>query len=292
MFAEDALHSANSLTPAEKRDLWTLVIQGRRATTDFVEANLRLVVSIAVRHTGRGLPFLDLVQEGNLGLVRAVQKFDHTKGYKFSTYATWWIRQGITRALADQSRVIRLPVHVVEDMHRVEGARREADREGRTSTTTGLSKSVGLSPDKIEELDAHRRATLSLDWLLDETWVDDIIDEHAPDPQELTDDLLLREQIASVTDTLSEREAGVIEMRMGLRGSGEPMTLEDIGKVYGLTRERIRQIESKVMSKLRHPSRAEVLRDYLPEAAISPSTTNALEKGVTAGSDSDEALEI
>lgn len=289
LFAEEALHSSRSTNVTENRDLWSLVIQGRQAETEFVEANLRLVVSIAIRYTGRGLPFLDLVQEGNLGLVRAVQKFDYTKGYKFSTYATWWIRQVITRALADQSRVIRLPVHVVEELNRIDGSKRQAEREGRSAPTTAeLSHSLGLPPERIEELDAHRRPILSLNWLLDEAGVDDIIDEHVLDPYETTERTLLREQITWVMHTLSEREAAIIEMRTGLSGSGEQMTLEEIGKIYGLTRERIRQIESKAISKLRHPSRAEVLRNYLPEAAISTRSTEAAGDGVAANGRSED----
>ena len=241
LFAEEKIAKEKKMDRKLKRELEQLVIQGHRAKNHLLEANLRLVVSLAKRYTGRGMLFLDLIQEGNLGLIRAVEKFDYTKGYKFSTYATWWIRQAITRAMADQARTIRIPVHMVEVINKLARVQRQMLQDlGR--------EPISLHTPLGEEGDSE--------------FGDLIEDSEAIVPADAVSFTLLQEQLHSVLDTLSEREAGVVAMRFGLT-DGQPKTLDEIGKVYGVTRERIRQIESKTMSKLRHPSRSQVLRDYL-----------------------------
>ena len=265
LFAEEKLaREGESMDRMAKRELQWIAQDGRNAKDHLLEANLRLVVSLAKRYTGRGMLFLDLIQEGNLGLIRAVEKFDYTKGYKFSTYATWWIRQAITRAMADQARTIRLPVHMVEVLNRLHAAQRAIVRDlGRLPTSEELAGVLDIEVDKVDRLRGYAREVWSLDELL-ESGID-VVDEEATEPVDLVCFTLLQEQLHQVLDTLSEREAGVVSMRFGLT-DGQPKTLEEIGKVYGLTRERIRQIEKKTMSKLRHPSRSEVLRDYLDGA--------------------------
>jgi RNA polymerase primary sigma factor len=253
--------------PGQSSDLERVADDGRRARNCLLEANLRLVVSLARRYAGRGMLFLDLIQEGNLGLIRAVEKFDYTKGYKFSTYATWWIRQAITRAMADQSRTIRLPVHIAEAVSRVARARRQMLQDlGREPTPGELAAELDMSPEKVIEVQKYGREPISLHTPLGEDgdgeFGDLIEDCEAIQPGEAVGFTLLQEQLHSVLGTLSEREAGIVSMRFGLT-DGQPKTLEQIGKVYGVTRERIRQIESQTMSKLRHPSRSNVLRDYL-----------------------------
>jgi RNA polymerase primary sigma factor len=248
-------------------DLEWIAEDGRRAKNHLLEANLRLVVSLAKRYTGRGMLFLDLIQEGNLGLIRAVEKFDYTKGYKFSTYATWWIRQAITRAMADQARTIRIPVHMVEVINKLARVQRQMLQDlGREPTPEELAKELDMTPEKVVEVQKYGREPISLHTPLgedgDSEFGDLIEDSEAIVPADAVSFTLLQEQLHSVLDTLSEREAGVVSMRFGLT-DGQPKTLDEIGKVYGVTRERIRQIESKTMSKLRHPSRSQVLRDYL-----------------------------
>ncbi|EST38467.1 RNA polymerase sigma factor [Streptomycetaceae bacterium MP113-05] len=267
LFGEDKLASEEKIAPKLKRELEIIAEDGRRAKNHLLEANLRLVVSLAKRYTGRGMLFLDLIQEGNLGLIRAVEKFDYTKGYKFSTYATWWIRQAITRAMADQARTIRIPVHMVEVINKLARVQRQMLQDlGREPTPEELAKELDMTPEKVVEVQKYGREPISLHTPLgedgDSEFGDLIEDSEAVVPADAVSFTLLQEQLHSVLDTLSEREAGVVSMRFGLT-DGQPKTLDEIGKVYGVTRERIRQIESKTMSKLRHPSRSQVLRDYL-----------------------------
>jgi RNA polymerase primary sigma factor len=267
LFAEEKLNSGASLEPQLRRDLEWIAEDGRRAKNHLLEANLRLVVSLAKRYTGRGMLFLDLIQEGNLGLIRAVEKFDYTKGYKFSTYATWWIRQAITRAMADQARTIRIPVHMVEVINKLARVQRQMLQDlGREPTPEELAKELDMTPEKVVEVQKYGREPISLHTPLgedgDSEFGDLIEDSEAIVPSDAVSFTLLQEQLEGVLDTLSDREAGVVRMRFGLT-DGQPKTLDEIGKVYGVTRERIRQIESKTMSKLRHPSRSQVLRDYL-----------------------------
>ena len=267
LFAEERMNSGDKLEMKLKRELWWIAQDGKKAKNHLLEANLRLVVSLAKRYTGRGMLFLDLIQEGNLGLIRAVEKFDYTKGYKFSTYATWWIRQAITRAMADQARTIRIPVHMVEVINKLARVQRQMLQDlGREPTPEELAKELDMTPEKVVEVQKYGREPISLHTPLgedgDSEFGDLIEDSEAVVPADAVSFTLLQEQLHSVLDTLSEREAGVVSMRFGLT-DGQPKTLDEIGKVYGVTRERIRQIESKTMSKLRHPSRSQVLRDYL-----------------------------
>ena len=267
LFAEEKLADTKGLSTDQRIDLEWIAEDGTRAKNHLLEANLRLVVSLAKRYTGRGMLFLDLIQEGNLGLIRAVEKFDYTKGYKFSTYATWWIRQAITRAMADQARTIRIPVHMVEVINKLARVQRQMLQDlGREPTPEELAVELDMTPEKVVEVQKYGREPISLATPLgedgDSEFGDLIEDSEAIQPGEAVSFTLLQEQLHSVLDTLSEREAGVVSMRFGLT-DGQPKTLDEIGKVYGVTRERIRQIESKIMAKLRHPSRSRLLRDYL-----------------------------
>ncbi|MCV7666100.1 RNA polymerase sigma factor, partial [Micrococcus luteus] len=261
LYAEHVVQHEASDDYRERRDIQLIIADGRKAKNHLLEANLRLVVSLAKRYTGRGMLFLDLIQEGNLGLIRAVEKFDYTKGFKFSTYATWWIRQAITRAMADQARTIRIPVHMVEVINKLARVQRQMLQDlGREPTPEELAKELDMTPEKVVEVQKYGREPISLHTPLgedgDSEFGDLIEDSEAVVPADAVSFTLLQEQLHSVLDTLSEREAGVVAMRFGLT-DGQPKTLDEIGKVYGVTRERIRQIESKTMSKLRHPSRSQ-----------------------------------
>ncbi len=272
LFAAEKIRQAEcgelkGLSKTLRKDYDWLIADGQRAKDHLLEANLRLVVSVAKRYTGRGMAFLDLIQEGNLGLIRAVEKFDYTKGYKFSTYATWWIRQAITRAMADQARTIRIPVHMVEQINKLTRVQRQMLQDlGREPTAEELAKELDMTPDKVVEIQGYAREPVSLEQNVgdegDSQLGDFIEDADAPIAAEVVSFGLLQRELDSVLKTLPEREAAVVALRFGLT-DGQPRTLDEIGREFGLTRERIRQIEAKTLSKLRHPSRSQKLRDYL-----------------------------
>jgi RNA polymerase primary sigma factor len=272
LFAAEKIRQSDAgelrgVTKAIRKDYDWLIADGQRAKDHLLEANLRLVVSVAKRYTGRGMLFLDLIQEGNLGLIRAVEKFDYTKGYKFSTYATWWIRQAITRAMADQARTIRIPVHMVEQINKLTRVQRQMLQDlGREPTAEELAKELDMTPDKVVEIQGYAREPVSLEQNVgdegDSQLGDFIEDADAPIAAEVVSFGLLQRELDSVLKTLPEREAAVVALRFGLT-DGQPRTLDEIGREFGLTRERIRQIEAKTLSKLRHPSRSQKLRDYL-----------------------------
>jgi len=268
LYAEHLLTAQNRFSATRKRELRTIVIDGERAKDHLLRANLRLVVSLAKRYTGHGMPFLDLIQEGNLGLIRAVEKFDYTKGFKFSTYATWWIRQAISRAMADQSRTIRLPVHLVEQVNKMQRIRREVSQElGREITHAELASELDITEERVRELIDLSRDLVSLDQTVgaddDASLGDFIADERTSAAAEtVVEGQLMRKQLEDVLNSLDAREAAVVRLRYGLDG-GQPKTLDEIGREFKLSRERIRQIERETMAKLRHPSRSQILRDYL-----------------------------
>ncbi|GAA3986729.1 hypothetical protein GCM10023085_81030 [Actinomadura viridis] len=266
LFAEEKMAQTAILSPVERLDLELLAREGVRAKQRLIEANLRLVVSIAKRYVGRGMLFLDLIQEGNLGLIRAVEKFDYTKGFKFSTYATWWIRQAITRAIADQARTIRIPVHMVETINKLVRVQRQMHQDlGREPTPEEIGLEMGLTPVRVVEIQRIAQEPVSLQSPIgeeDSDLGDFIEDADAVVPIEAAAFILLQDQLEDILGTLSDREQRIIQLRFGLT-DGHPRTLEEVGREFGVTRERIRQIESKTLAKLRHPSRAQMLREYL-----------------------------